>query len=189
MAGRPSSGLLQKVVRVHAEGPLLKAHLGAYGAKLAMALYREHVETPLPLDGAIWCQFALNAGMTQEHLNDRTAILPMYSTLRQGKKNVIDQFGYRYNSDERTVVAAGVGGRHPLALPWSSLFGAGTRPDRLCLPRSWAHARINSRAGAGEIGSRSSLFTAARAALRAERSWPRWSGCCYAANGPQFLLA
>jgi hypothetical protein len=85
---RPSSGLLQRVVRVRADGPLLKAHLGVYGAKLAMALYREHVGTALPLDGAIWCQFALNGGMTQEHLNERIKILPGSSTLRQGEMNV-----------------------------------------------------------------------------------------------------
>lgn len=100
------SGLLQRVVRVHADGPKLKAYLSVYGAKLAMALYREHVGIALPLDGAIWCQFVLNAGMTQEHLNERVRILPVRETLRQGQKNVADQFAYRYNSDERSVVAA-----------------------------------------------------------------------------------
>ena len=103
---RPGSGFLQQMVRVHADGPKLKAHLGVYGAKLAMALYREHVGTALPLDGAIWCQFALNAGMTQAHLDERVKIMPLHETLRQGQKNVLDQFVYRYNTDQRTVVAA-----------------------------------------------------------------------------------
>jgi hypothetical protein len=103
---RPDTGLLQRVVRISADGPKLKAHLIVYGAKLAMALYREHVGTALPLTGAIWCQFALNAGMTQEHLNERVRIMPLKETLRQGRKNVADQFAYRYNTDERTVVAA-----------------------------------------------------------------------------------
>jgi hypothetical protein len=103
---RPGSGLLQQMVRVHADGPKLKAHLGVYGAKLAMALYREHVGIALPLDGAIWCQFALNAGMTQAHLDERVKIMPLHETLRQGQKSVLDQFVYRYNTDQRTVVAA-----------------------------------------------------------------------------------
>ena len=103
---RPGFGLLQRMVRVNADGPKLKAHLGVYGAKLAMALYREHVGAALPLDGAIWCQFALNAGMTQEHLDERVKIMPLHETLRQGQKNVLDQFVYRYNTDQRTVVAA-----------------------------------------------------------------------------------
>ena len=103
---RPSSGLLQRVIRVNADGPKLKAYLSVYGAKLAMALYREHVGTALPLDGAVWCQFALNSGMTQEHLDERVKIMPLHETLRQGQKNVGNQFVYRYNTDGRTIVAA-----------------------------------------------------------------------------------
>jgi hypothetical protein len=103
---RRGAGLLQRVIRVHADGPMLRAHLSVYGAKLAMSLYREHVGIALPLDGAVWCQFSLNAGMTQEMLNERVQILPIQETLRQGSKNVGDQFSYRYNCDERTVVAA-----------------------------------------------------------------------------------
>jgi hypothetical protein len=103
---RPDSGLLQRVVRVHADGPRMKANLSVYGAKLAMALYREHVGSALPLHGEVWCQFAFNGGMTQEHLDARVRILPVHETLRQGRKNVADQFAYRYNCDGRTVVAA-----------------------------------------------------------------------------------
>lgn len=103
---RPGSGLLQRVVRVNADGPKVKAHLSAYGVKLALALFREHVGIALPLDGAVWCQFALNAGMSQEHLNERVKIMPLHATLRQGQKNVADQFAYRYNTDKRTVVVA-----------------------------------------------------------------------------------
>lgn len=103
---RPSSGLLQRVVRVQADGPLIKTHLSIFGAKLAMALYREHNGVALPLDGAVWCQFALNAGMTQENLNERLKILPLYETLQQGRKDVDGQFAYRYNYDGRSVIAA-----------------------------------------------------------------------------------
>jgi len=120
-ARRPGSGLLQRVIRVEADGPRIHAHLSVFGAKLAMALYREHVGVPLPLDGAIWSQFALNGGMTQEHLNDRIKILPLHETLRQGRKNVGDQFAYRYNCDERTTIAAVV--QFHLGL-WFTIFAS-----------------------------------------------------------------
>lgn len=103
---RPGSALLQRVVLLRADGPCLKKNLCSYGAKLAMALYREHVGIPLPMDGAVWCQFSLNGGMSQGELNARVQIMPMLATLRQGKKNVADQFVYRYNCDERATLAA-----------------------------------------------------------------------------------
>jgi hypothetical protein len=133
--------LLQRVVRFHADGPLVKAHLSIFGAKLAMALYREHVGVALRLDGAVWCQFALNAGMTQENLNARVKILPLHETLRQGKKNVGDQFSYRYNCDERTVIAAVVQFHRGL---WFTIFASSdkriielfNKPEFLQLPAS-----------------------------------------------------
>jgi hypothetical protein len=118
---RPGSGLLQRVVRVHADGPLIKAHLGIFGAKLAMALYREHIGVALPLDGAVWCELALNAGMTQENLNARVRNLPLHETLRQGVKNVGDQFSYCYNCDARTVIAAVVQFHRGL---WFTIFAS-----------------------------------------------------------------
>jgi hypothetical protein len=138
---RPGSGLLQRVVQVHADGPLAKAHLGIFGAKLAMALYREHVGVALPLDGAVWCQFALNAGMTQENLNARVEILPLHETLRQRGKNVGDQFSYRYNCDDRTVIAALVQFHRGL---WFTIFASSdqriielfNKPEFLQLPAS-----------------------------------------------------
>jgi hypothetical protein len=103
---RRPSGLYQRVTLVRADGPSVKAHLSIFGAKLGMALYREHVGVALPLDGAVWCQFALNAGMTQEDLDARVKILPAFGTLQQGRNHVLHRFSYRYNCDGRTVVAA-----------------------------------------------------------------------------------
>jgi hypothetical protein len=103
---RPHSELYQKIVHVSADGPKVKAHLGVFGSKLAMALYREHVGVALPLDGAVWTEFTLNAGMTQEKLMARVEKLPIYATLQQGCKNVGEQFVYRYNCDTRTALAA-----------------------------------------------------------------------------------
>jgi hypothetical protein len=103
---RANVGLMRPAVWVRADGPRLKAYLIIFAAKFAMALYRAHVGVALGLDGAVWCQFQLNAGLTQENLDARVAILPGCETLRQGRKNVGDQFLYRFNTDERTVVAA-----------------------------------------------------------------------------------
>jgi hypothetical protein len=100
------SNLLQPFDLVRADGPRVNAYLTIFAAKLAMALYRQHVGVALPLEGAVWCQFQFNVGLTQENLDARVAILPGCETLRQGRKNVGDQFLYRFNTDERSVVAA-----------------------------------------------------------------------------------
>jgi hypothetical protein len=138
---RARSDLLQKVVRVRADGPRIKAHLAVFGAKLAMALYREHVGAVLPLDGAVWSQFTLNAGMTQENLNARVERLPIQSTLRQGSKSVGEQFAYRFNCDERTALAAVVQFHRGL---WFTIFASSdqrivelfSKPEHLRLPAS-----------------------------------------------------
>lgn len=96
----------RKVVKIAADGPRVRANVSVFSAKLAMALYRHHIGFALPLTGAVWCQFALSGGMSQEHLDQRVEKLPIAGTLRQGRKHVSDQFLYRYNTDERTVVAA-----------------------------------------------------------------------------------
>jgi hypothetical protein len=106
-----------------------------------MALYREHVGDALPLDGAVWCQFSLNSGMTQEDLDARVKILPTQGTLRQGSKNVDGQFLYRYNCDERTALAAVVQFHRGL---WFTIFASSDqriielfkKPEFLQLPAS-----------------------------------------------------
>ena len=141
LAARARSGLLQKVVRVHADGPLVKAHLSIFGAKLGMALYREHIGVALPYHGAVWTQFALSAGMSQEHLDARVERLPLFETLRQGRKHVADQFMYRFNCDERTVIAAVAQFHRGL---WFTLVASSdqkiielfSRPESLKLPAS-----------------------------------------------------
>ena len=133
--------MLQQIVRVRANGPLVKAYMTIFGAKLAMALYREHVGAALPLDGAVWQQFALSGGMTQENLDARVQILPGHETLRQGRKHVSVQFAYRYNTDERTVVAAVAQFHRGL---WLTMFASSDpklvemfgRPEHMAIPAS-----------------------------------------------------
>jgi hypothetical protein len=79
--------------------------------------------------------------MTQEHLNERVKILPGHETLRQGQKNVADQFVYRYNADGRSVVAAVAQFHRGL---WFTIFASCdpkiiellTKPEFLALPAS-----------------------------------------------------
>jgi hypothetical protein len=138
---KPNSGLFQRVIYGRADGPRLKGYLTIFAAKFAMALYRTHVGVALGLDGAVWCEFHLNAGLTQENLDARVAILPGCETLRRGRKNVGDQFLYRFNTDERTVVAAVAQFHQGL---WLTVFastdpriiGLFAKPEFLALPTS-----------------------------------------------------
>lgn len=105
-----------------------------------MALYREHVGSALPLHGQVWCQFAFNGGMTQEQLDARVRILPVYDTLWQGRKNVADQFAYRYNCDARTAVATVVrstaASGSPCSHPATSGSSSFHKPEFRGLPAS-----------------------------------------------------
>jgi hypothetical protein len=84
---------------------------GRQPAKLAMALYREHVGHALPLTGGVHTNWYLNAGLAQRTAEGILKTLPLGGTLRQGSFQVPEQFVYRYNCDGRTVVAA-LAGEH-----------------------------------------------------------------------------
>ncbi|NKJ02025.1 hypothetical protein FHW92_004125 [Novosphingobium sp. SG707] len=56
-------GLLRQIHKMHFDGPTLRRHLDAFSSKLAMALYREHVGSPLPMEGAIYTKWYLNGGL------------------------------------------------------------------------------------------------------------------------------
>lgn len=99
-------GILQKVTKIDAKSPILARLLGTFGAKLAMALFREHVGSPLPLDGETYVQPFMNGGFTQEQADALLGMMPMHGSLRQGKFSVGEQFGYRFNCDSKTIVAA-----------------------------------------------------------------------------------
>lgn len=88
-------------------GPIAKALLNTWSAKLGMALYREHIGEPLPLDGGVHCQWFLNAGLGEQTAHAMLSILPAHNTLKQGeRKSVTGQFDYRFNSDDKSIVAA-----------------------------------------------------------------------------------
>lgn len=103
---RTPSGPLKPAVRFRVDGPVTKAYLSTFASKLGMALFREHTNAPLPLHGKVFSQWFMNAGLSQEMATTILSILPVHATLVQGKWSVGDQFGYRYNSDGRSIVAA-----------------------------------------------------------------------------------
>jgi uncharacterized membrane protein len=100
------SGLLTEHVEVNADGPILRNHLIVFAAKLGMALYREHVGEPLPLDGAVYSMHFLNAGLSQQTADAMLRIMPIFGRLEQGRKTSEGQFEYRYNCDNKSILAA-----------------------------------------------------------------------------------
>ncbi len=103
---RTSGGLLIPLVETEV-GPLGRALLNVWTAKLGMALYHEHTGKPLPSDGGVQAMWFLNAGLSQATADGFLAILPGYGTLKQGeRKSASGQFDYRFNSDNKSIVAA-----------------------------------------------------------------------------------
>lgn len=103
---RRPSGFIQRGKSLHVDGPVLTGLMTVFTAKLGMALFRQHVGQPLPMDGGVYTQFFFNAGLDQSQIDAMLSILPTHDTLRQGKSHASEQFEYRYNSDDRTIVAA-----------------------------------------------------------------------------------
>ena len=103
---RTEGGILVPVVETGV-GPLGRALLNVWTAKLGMALYHEHAGSPLPLDGGVHGMWFLNAGLGRETAEGFLKILPIYDTLSQGRrKSVSGQFDYRFNTDNKSIVAA-----------------------------------------------------------------------------------
>jgi hypothetical protein len=103
---RTPGGVLRPMTAIRIDGPLTKAYLTAFSAKLAMALYREHIGVPLPLEGGVRLAFFLNAGLSAKAGDGMLKKLPLPGTLMQGKFAVPDQFAYRYNHDGQSIIAA-----------------------------------------------------------------------------------
>ncbi len=103
---RSPGGVLVPAAEMHT-GPISQALLTVFTAKLGMALYREHVGEPLPVGGGVHTMWFLNSGLSEETAHGMLSILPGYSTLKQGRrKNAAGQFDYRFNSDDKSIVAA-----------------------------------------------------------------------------------
>ncbi|SED40865.1 hypothetical protein SAMN05444161_3143 [Rhizobiales bacterium GAS191] len=104
---RPTrSGIHKRAVVIRTDGPLIAGYLTAFSAKLGMAIYREHAGAPLPLHGSAFSRWYLNAGLAQNAAEAMLRIMPKAASLQQGKFHVRDQFGYRFNTDARSVVVS-----------------------------------------------------------------------------------
>lgn len=102
-------GILSSHVSIKVDGPLSRAYLNVFSAKMAMALYREHVGEALPIDGIAHTMWFTNAGLTNDMAASMLKMLPGQEELKQGTFTSSGQFGYRYNSDGKSIVAALVG--------------------------------------------------------------------------------
>lgn len=103
---RTKSGLLKPMIVVNMDGPLTIAYLKVFAAKFGMALYREHVGVALPLNGGIQFQCFMNAGLAEKTGEVMLKIMPAHQTLQQGSFMVPEQFAYRYNTDQKSIVTA-----------------------------------------------------------------------------------
>lgn len=99
------NGVLVSKVKLTA-GPVTRGLLSVFAAKLGMALFFECTGRRLKSSGKVYFQYFMNAGLSDI---DREVILqglPIYGTLKQGKKSASDQFEYRCNTDGKGVVLA-----------------------------------------------------------------------------------
>ena len=132
---RTPAGLLVKSHELRADGPRLAAHLDVFAAKLAKALYRHHVGGALSADGGVETAWFLNAGLPQSIADTYLSIMPSGASLKQGSFEAGEQFGYRWNCDGKSIVAALVSfqnGLHVFAI-------ATAKPEFYKLPSGLAH--------------------------------------------------
>jgi hypothetical protein len=97
-------GILLPAEEIHV-GPIGRALVSVFATKLGMAFYREHVGEPLPVEGGVYTLCFLNAGFQEGQAEALLSILPVYSTLLQGRrKSAAGQFDYRFNTDGKSIV-------------------------------------------------------------------------------------
>lgn len=99
-------GVVEPLTILHPDGPIFRAYMDVFAAKFAMALYREHVGEPIPMDGAVYTTVFLNAGLATQQAEAIVSIMPSFGQLIQGQKTAAGQFDYRFNTDTRSIVAA-----------------------------------------------------------------------------------
>ena len=88
------------------DGPVSHALLTTFAAKIGMALYREHVGQPLPRDGVVFTKHYLNSGLVRGEAQAIVSIMPDFGELKQGRMGSGRLFNDRFNTDEKTIVAA-----------------------------------------------------------------------------------
>lgn len=100
------SQIYGRMHRLRLDGPATTALMQAFGAKLGMALFREHTGSPLPDEGCVFVQHYFNAGLYRQEVEATVSILPLFGQLAQGRKQSGRTFNYRFNTDGRSILAA-----------------------------------------------------------------------------------
>lgn len=131
----PQGVMVPKVV-LNADGKLLNKYMRVFTAKLGMALYRNHVGHPLPATGGVHVQYFLNAGLADATAKALLNGMPMGSTLRQGQWTVPEQFAYRFNCDDKSIIAALIGFHNNLHF----FIIATSTPEQYKLPFNVPHS-------------------------------------------------
>jgi len=91
--------------RLTLDGPVTHALMTAFTSKLGMALFREHIGRAMRLGGAVFAQHYFNAGLQREEAKRIRNIMPLVGELRQGRHGSGRQFNYRYNCDDKSIIA------------------------------------------------------------------------------------
>src|SRR5262249_2041266 len=79
------------------DGPILRKHIHVFGAKLGLALHFEAHGLPVPPAGGVQPMFFTNVSALRGELpTEIIKLLPAPRTLKQGKREVADQFQYSW---------------------------------------------------------------------------------------------
>jgi hypothetical protein len=82
---------------LRADGPLVTKHLQIFAAKMGFALHFTAMGAPVPPQGGVQVMWFSNAQAIRGEMPENLLqMLPSPSTLRQGKKDVSDQFQYAW---------------------------------------------------------------------------------------------
>jgi hypothetical protein len=88
-----------RVLRV--SGPLVSSHMATFAAKFGFALHFEAIGKPVPMGGGVQALWFSNVQAFREELpSSIIKMLPSRRTLKQGKKQVSDQFEYSFLTTE-----------------------------------------------------------------------------------------
>lgn len=133
-----TNGVLVRQAMVKADGPLAKAYLDVFSAKLGMAMYREHTNSRLADHGGVQAWWYLNFGLATKGAEQLLSIMPVTGRLAQGRKTSDGQFNYRYNTDNKSIVVALVSFHDNLHVS----FAATSNPQFYNLPFDHPRARF-----------------------------------------------
>ncbi|GGZ45726.1 hypothetical protein [Asticcacaulis endophyticus] len=103
---KDKNGKFVEVYAAKMEGVLTKTYADIFSSKLGMALYREHVGEPLPLNGSVFSSHFFNVGASEEFISAVKEICPIVQTLSAGKFEVSGQFKYFLGTNHESLCVA-----------------------------------------------------------------------------------